>query len=455
MAIFAILIRNIHTNLMNLSTRLVVGLLSLCVPFAVAAAAPGNVTGIKASLQGGKVLVTWTPVTDQHIASYRVFFGHQSILSSNGSDDDYDTVDGSVNSYAIVNTPNAAMVYVSVLATNDQGEESPYFAEEASVKLNGNGQQASSAIMNTAQSSSVTAMTMTQSSATMTLPTTTNSILQLLAVRALSATGVELTFSASVAVDPSIAVHAFDIRSGSGKELPLTRLSIQGNTVRIDTVPQERGVVYAVILGAGITGTDAVTGGTMVLDPAQAPMLFTGHPNGIAPVTDMASSSPSSSSSSAPTAALPSDADVQNLALRAQPEGKGFYTMQATWLAPNDATLIGFQVTQTTDRGMTYSQPNNLPATTNSVSIPHVPAGNYGLMVRAVYDDGTMSPGVLRTVELAGAPTSPLTGSVTGKPTLTHLPQSGPGAWMLVLIMGSALGYAGMKRFSHVDMAKA
>jgi hypothetical protein len=66
MAIFAILIRNIHTNLMNLSTRLVVGLLSLCVPFAVAAAAPGNVTGIKASLQGGKVLVTWTPVTDQH-----------------------------------------------------------------------------------------------------------------------------------------------------------------------------------------------------------------------------------------------------------------------------------------------------------------------------------------------------------------------------------------------------
>lgn len=425
---------------MNLSTRFALGFLSLCVPLAAAAAAPGSVTGITASLQGGKVLVTWNPLPDTNIVAYRVFFSHASILSSEGLYDDYDTVDGSVNSYTIVNTPQSDTVYVSVLAMNSAGEESPYFAEEASVKLSDGGSVQPTPV-SSAMSSVVTASSAANIPSTPFVPTQSDAQLRLLSVRTLSATGVELTFSQIVSVDPATATQAFDIQSGSGSPLTMTRLSIVGNIVRIDTAPQTRGMVYAVLVGNGVLGVDPVTGATAPLDPSQAPMLFTGDPSGIAPG---ASATSSAASSVMPT--TPSGSDVSALSLRATPEKKNYYAIQATWQAPADPLLIGFEVTQTTDRGLTFSKPSVLDKNTAIVSVPHVPAGSYGILVKAMYSDGSRSRGVLKTVDLPGSST-PLQGSVTGKPgTSGHLPQSGPGVLSVLVMLGSAAGYAVMKR---------
>ncbi len=424
---------------MNTLTRLSLACASLCLPVMVAAAAPASVTGITATLQSGKVLVTWTPITDQTISAYRVFFSHASILSSSGLYDDYDTVEGSVNSYSIVNTPQSDRVYVSVLAVNEQGEESPYFAEEASVQLSGNA--ASSAMsVDTLPASSAAAIDTTPT------PAVSDSNVRLLSVNTLSATGVVLTFSQNVTIDPALALNTFTIQNASGSLLTITRLSVLGNTVQLDTFPQERNVVYALIVGPGISGVDPKTNATVPLDPAQAPMLFSGDPMGI---ETMIPSVSSAASSAVPTAPVTHN-DVSALVVRAQAESKkGLYTIQATWQIPADNTLAGFQISQTTDRGRTFSNTRTLEKTTGGVSIPHVPAGNFGLMVRAVYTDGSLSSGVQKMVDLPGAaPANPLQGNVGGKPSTSgHLPNSGTGELSVLLMLGSAAGYALMKRY--------
>ncbi len=436
---------------MNTRSRFALAVLALCTPIVVAAAAPSSVTGIKAELQNGKVFVSWTPINDPSITAYHVFYSHASILGSNGLYDDYDSVEGSVNSYTIPNTPQAQTLYVSVMAENAAGEESPYFAEEANVQLSDKPVASSAPAVIPSSSASSKAAVSAMSMMSVMPPASsapaqqTDAQLQLLSVRTLSATGVELTFSHAVSIDPSAATKAFTIETGSGDALTLTRLTTLGNIVHIDTLPQERGTVYVLILGQGITGINPDTATTIPLDPAQAPMLFIGDPSGIAPHTSPAKSSSSSVSS----ATLPlHTGDVLLLTLRATPEKKGFYTINAAWSSDRDGTITGFQISQTTDKGRTYSQPNSIPASAQSISIPHVPAGNFGLLVRAVYADGTLSKGILKTVALANTGTVPPVGSVIGKPTNGQLPHSGPAAWTLFAMIGSAAGYATMKRLN-------
>lgn len=438
---------------MRTLSRFALAALALCTPIVVAAAAPASVTGIKASLQDGKVFVSWTPVTDPNITAYRVFYSHASILRSNGLYDDYDTTDGSVNSYVIPNTPQAQTLYVSVMAENAQGEESPYFAEETSVKLSG-GDTTPEPIVTSSAASSISAfptsmMASSPVSSKAVQPADTS--VRLLSVRTLSATGVELTFSQTVAIDPAIDLRAFDIESGSGEQLPLTRFVVAGNVVQLHTFPQDRGSVYVIILKDGIRGINA-NGTTVPLDANQVPVLFTGDPSGIlgttssaAAVSSQGSSSSKSSSSLPPSPVL---SDVSSVILRSVAEKNGYYTITATWQVANDNAITGFQVSQTTDKGRTYSQSRTLPVSVLSATVPHVPAGNFGLLVRAVYADGTISKGILKMVQLAGTTTSTLPGNVISKPTTSHLPQSGPGLWTVVLMTGSALGYATMKRMT-------
>jgi len=410
--------------------RLSLACVSLCLPLAAAAAAPGSVTGIEATLQGGKVFVSWTPLNDTSVSAYRVFYSHASILSNNGSYDDYDTVEGSVNSYTLANTPISPMVYVSVLAVNADGEESAYFAEEASVSLNG-GQAASSV-------APVTSMPTTVSSE---LSVPQGSAQQLLSVRTLSATGVELTFTQPVTIDPAKALEAFTIKTGSGDALTITRLTVEGTVVRLDTLTQERNIAYVLTVGDGVSGVDPFTGAATPLDSMQSPMLFMG---------DAAGSAPNAAFSSSPTVSsampIPSGADVSAFALRAQSEGNNLYTMQATWQLPADSTLAGIRVLQTTDGGETFGNPRTLEKNTSGITVPHVPSGSFGLRVQAVYVDGSLSAGIEKIVDLPRTGTTPVTGNVTpGKPT-TGLPQSGPGVLVVLLMTGAATGYAVMKR---------
>lgn len=405
---------------MTILSRLSLAVLGLCLPLSVAAAAPGNVTGITATLRDGKVVVTWTPLQDPSITAYRVFYSHASILSNDGSYDDYDTVEGSVNSYTLANTPTSAMVFVSVLAMNDQGEESPYFAEEASVEID---------------APSIPAERSPQAGQ------------QLLSVRTLSATGVELMFSQAVSIDPQMALSAFTIANGSGDTLTITRLSVEGTTVRLDTALQERGVAYVLMVGDGVAGIDPVTGAVTALDAEQAPMLFVGDTSGAA----ASSSSVAASATSSVTTVIPSGADVAHFMLRAQSEGKNLYTIQASWQPPADSTLAGFRVVQTTDGGETFGNIRTLKKEAAGVSIPHVPAGSFGLRVQAVYIDGTVSRGVQKIVDLPKTdttPVSPIGGSVVTKPGKPQgrLTQSGPGLLLVLTMTGALTGYLVMKR---------
>ncbi|HVW66530.1 MAG TPA: Ig-like domain-containing protein [Candidatus Peribacteraceae bacterium] len=428
---------------MTIRSRLVAFIATFLLPAFAFAAAPGNVTGIHATLQGGKVLVEWTPVTDQHIASYQVFFSHASILGNNGLYDDYDTVDGSVNSDLLQNVPPVQTLYVSVLAVNDQGQTSPFFAEEASVNLNG-GTAASSAAMSSA-GFQIPTLTNT-SSAAASIPTTTSTVLRLINAQSISATGVLLTFTSPVAVDPAQAQTAFTIKTASGDVLALTRLTIQGNTIQIDTAPQWQNTVYQVTVGNGVTGKDA-NGNMIPFDSTQGPTLFTGSPNGIPPQTQ-----PTQQQQTSGTTGVSNGNDVSNLRLRAQAGNDGTYTVQASWLAPATGSIASYQVAQSTNGGVSFGPAATVDRSAGGISVPNVPAGNFAVMVKVVYTDGTTSRGIMQTINLPTTGTTmPQNGqqaNVTQQPTgTTKLPQSGPADIAVLLAMaGAVVGYRVMQK---------
>jgi hypothetical protein len=233
------------------------------------------------------------------------------------------------------------------------------------------------------------------------------------------------------------------------------RLAINGNTIIITTLPQERGVVYALITNDGVTGKDPM-GISLPLDPSLAPMLFTGDASGVEPGA-YAEPEPVAVMESIPAT---TGLDVSDVRLRAQAEGKGSYTVQANWKIPSSSLLTGFQVFQTIDNGKSYNQGTNLTKTTGGVTVPNVPAGTYGLFIRTTYADGSMSRGVLQSIDLPGTKmaqtvvTKPKVtvataaeASVLQKPgTATHLPQTGTGLIVALLMTCSIASYAGMKQ---------
>src|SRR5947207_883587 len=113
---------------MSLNRRFLIGFLLLSLPLLVLAA-PASVTGIKADLQNGKVHVSWQPLPGNDIETYRIFFGHASILDSGGEYDDFENAPGNVSEFVLPTQPAGDQVYVSILAVNAQGEESAAFSE--------------------------------------------------------------------------------------------------------------------------------------------------------------------------------------------------------------------------------------------------------------------------------------------------------------------------------------
>src|SRR6185436_240159 len=111
---------------MTLSSRITVAFALALLPFAVALAAPGNVTGVKGELVNGKVHVTWTkPAGDEPVA-YRLYYSRASILQQNGLYDDFEVIPAGTLDYTFASLPyEADSLYVSVLAVNAAGEESP------------------------------------------------------------------------------------------------------------------------------------------------------------------------------------------------------------------------------------------------------------------------------------------------------------------------------------------
>jgi hypothetical protein len=403
---------------MSLRSSLGLLVLTLLVP-TMALAAPENVTGITATMEGQNVRVTWQQVSGA-IASYRIFYSSASILQNGGLFDDFETVDGSVNTHLLRNIPAASALTVSVLAVDAQGEESPFFVEEATVALS-------------TSSRPSLAPTPTLAPPSDDSPTA----LRLLTVESVSPTTVLLTFSHPVSIPQDRALETVVIETSDGTRLRLNRVTASGTMLVVETSQQTPGTIYRTQLGNGITGTGD-DGRIIALAPDLIPMLFAGIAAALPPTP-----------SSAPVAAPdlpPSPAagpDVTGLALRAQLEN-GLYTVEATWRAPNQP-ITGYELLQTTDNGRTFGAVTSVPPTTTGVRIPSIPPGTFGVFVRAVLQDGTRTNGLTQVIDLPGTVLSPtpLVGQVqppVQQSGSTALPGSGPGLWLLMTLAGAMVG---------------
>ncbi len=406
---------------MKTLTRLGLGLATIALPLAVMAAAPSGVRGITATNEGGNVRVMWQQ-GGSDVASYRIYYSHQSILQNGGQYDDFEAVDGSVNAHLLQNVPPVRELFVSVLAVNNLGEES-LFMEEMRVTLDG-APATSAATSSVARPSSVAA----------------RGELRLLEVVAMSATGVMLRFSHPVAVPQERAMEAVMIDAGSGQTLQITRLVIVDNTITLHTAVQERGKTYIARVSSVITGRDQ-NGQMVQLSADQSPMLFAGH---------MMGSEPTVSQPGTPAGSF----DVSNLRIRAQEQSNGRFTVEVSWQPPS-TPIGGYVVSQSFNNGATYGEPSTISPQTLGTRITDVPAGDFGILVKVLSPNGALSQGISQVIKLTPAQASsqpPVQGSVTPLPTggSTNLPNSGPALWLSIFAALSLAGYQTHRRLQKI-----
>ncbi len=427
-------------------------------PLQVFAIAPGSVTGTQAQAQAdGSIRVQWNPAAGD-IMAYRIYFSQKSILENDGYYDDVETSGGQATSYVLTGVPqNFTSVYVSVLAVNAQGEESPYFTEEVRVD------RAPTQVSSPAPVSSSSAMTQ-EMPASSSAASTVASTLHLLSAQALSATRVGLTFSAQPVIDAAQAPSAFSIIDAQGIALPIEQLTIEGNNVAVQTMRQAAGVVYQMRLTEPLAGE-----GGLSLDSIDRTAFFTGHSTGLTPEEAQARApalqqQQNASSQQQPvlpelnqqqTGGLP---DVVNFRLNATPQSNQLFKITAQWeydpATPEGAFIV---VRQSRDGGRTFSAPEFLPGNLDGVEIPNVTPQYFGLAVYVADAEGHSSPGVLRSIFAWNTPepvpaasvTQPASSSASSLSTLTppstpkakSLSQTGAGAMTGLAALGAFIGW--------------
>jgi hypothetical protein len=380
---------------------------ALCtlVPLSAGAVPPSGVTGLAAAYRNGQIYVSWDPVTDGTVAYYRVYYARQSILGNAGKYDDFEVTSGNRTEHTLTTFPkDASTLYIAVLAVSDLGEESPAFSEETAVQL-----------------------TVSSPASGVSSPTGTASSDQfdILSVRAVSATGVLVTFSRPVLLNPADALQAFEIRDGSGGVLQLRRLELAGNDILIHTVRQVRGRVYQLRVGDVVRGQSSTGGAPLPINQLKSTALFTGSPDGDAP-----NAAPVSSSSSS---VLRLPADVKGLRLRGFRTGSGTFTVTAEWalVSPQNAAYV--LVRQTRDHGKTWSEAQSVASETRTVRFQGLTPGEFGVLVQVANSENLLSKGV----------TAFLTLSERGSP----LAQTGAGALLTVLLSGGLAGWKNVGGF--------
>src|SRR3989344_4868941 len=120
---------------MRLLARIAISISLLSWPLP-ALAAPSLVTGIQGTYENGQVRVRWeAPAEAGDIAAYRIYYSRASILQNGGEYEDFETVSGTRQEFILTDFPKARALFLSVLAVDQNQEESPYFAEEAKVDI--------------------------------------------------------------------------------------------------------------------------------------------------------------------------------------------------------------------------------------------------------------------------------------------------------------------------------
>lgn len=434
-------------------------------PLHVYAIAPGTVTGTQAQAQeDGTISVQWNPAAGD-IVAYRIYFSQKSILENDGYYDDVETAAGQATNYVLTGVPPSfTSVYVSVMAVNTQGEESPYFTEE--VRVDRTAAQVPPPVPESSSSAMSVGMPASSSAASAVAST-----LHLLSAQALSATRVGLTFSAQPVIDAALAPSAFSIIDAQGIALPIEQLTIEGQNVSVQTMRQAAGVVYQMRLTEPLIGE-----GGLPLDPIDRTAFFTGHSTGLTPEEAQARApalqqQTASSQQSVPpglnqqqTGGLP---DVVNFRLDASPQTNQLFKITAQWeydpATPEGAFIV---VRQSRDGGRTFSTPEFLPGNLDGVEIPNVTPQYFGLAVYVADAEGHSSPGVLRSIFAWNTPepvpaasvTPPASSSVSSLSAVTppstpkakSLSQTGAGAMTGLAALGAFIGWRKARKMKKV-----
>ncbi len=389
----------------------VVGLFSLS--FAVLAQEAG-VRNLSASVLGGAVIVRWQPpADDSHTASYRVYYSGRSILNNDGEYDDYETSTGKATQVTLREYPRqSGELFIAVLSVDEEGREMDTFTSETRVSLSGVPAVTASSAQ-AAQPAAATKLTLRE-------------------VRSTSVNSVTLVFSHAVNIAPTDAANAFRAEDGSGQPLQLTRLTIQGSEVRLNTAAQRTGVTYRVHANPVIYGSGP-SGERLPLDTTQSSLTFAGGSGQGAGQTGTPAGSVTPAQAQTPGAVTPSD--VRNLEMRAEKQRDGTYLVIAAWdLQGSVANAI--QVRQTRD-GVTYGEPHRVPGSATHIRFQQVQPGRFGILVQAIAREGTVSTGAFTSVMLAGRPT-----------TKTDLTDSGPvtGLMGVLAVSGAGAGWLWMRK---------
>ena len=404
------MVRKIPTNSMRRTALSIATILLLCWPLGALAAPPASVTGVAATFVNGIVLVTWnTPLNNSDIAKYRVYYSHQSILGNGGTYDDFATTTSTAPSFSLSYTGTAHRLYVSVVAVSSTGEESTTFGSEAFVDISSGPASASSASQ--------------------------NSMLRLLAAKSLSPSSLELDFTEPVSLLRQDPFSCFTIVDEAGHSLAVLGMHVSGSSVIVTTPSQKVGEQYTVT----VSNIWAVSSNEVIKPTNATAIVSSGNETAPSPAP---TSSPSSTSAPIHTPST-SATDVTHLSLKSAQGDDGLYTITVSFDVPGDASPDTFDISQTTDGGLTYSDPQSIAGSTRQLRINNVPPGTFGILIRSRPADGEETSGTVGSIDLAVAANQRLLPSEHNHHGLT---QSGAGFMFVLCLTGAFMGWLRLRK---------
>ncbi len=351
--------------------------------------APPNVDNVQASVQDGKLVVTWDAVEDPAgISFYRLYYGRESIMDNGGNYDDFEQTADNQLTYTFPSLPSGPDVYVSVLAVNTGGMESDAFQSEAHVVLTAPASSSSEA-----QSSVTSAVSSTSSALPM-------GQFLLSKAEAKSLTGIILTFSHALDTTTQILPSDVIVLDQSGTQLVVTGVELIGAQMRLTTTPQTPEKKY--IIATFGSAKDSQGNVAVTLKQIEFYGYMAGGMN----------SSPSATTDTTPPE------DPTGLRLVPKLLSNGLYNVFSFWNPSKDTAkdLESYEV-DISEGGLAYVRSGSLPATAREAKHENMkPGTTFGVRVKAKDAAGNESAGITKVITL---------------------PQSGLGLFGVVLVSGA------------------
>ena len=420
----------------------------LLVPGILCAASPAAITGIQTEIEDGSVHISWDSPTEQNISYYRVYFSSESILENGGEYDDFEATPDAKSSYILQYKPTGGMLYISMLAVNDAGEEGSIFVEEAVVfvQIENNGNDDDEPIAPVLQDASPLLPPIESDEPKDPVfdvvtpgdqraddgnddPSDTppewqarnlGGTLHLLLADVISPTELNLLFSGRPTVEPAAAPRAFSIVDTDGRQLRIKSILIDQEEISVQTEEQVRGKTYKVVLSEPLHGEDGSP-----LDETNRQAIFMGHKEGREIVSNQV------------TPVVPTEnlwmnpLPICDLTLATSSLLNGTYFVKAQWdLLCSPADIAYYSVRQSRDGGQTFGEPQLLQGNISSIEIPGVTPGEYGIGITILNIYEFASAEVFKSIvvgpQQTPAPLQPTTPSVFApltQPVGTQAPQ--------------------------------